>query len=141
MAMNATASPDTVPIALQRWFVVHFVADLLFALPLFFAPRQFLAMLGWQEVDPSATRLVAAALFAVGIQSFIGRHQSREAFEAMLNLKIIWSTCAIAGLGWSYLEGGPQMNAGLLLVFLGFSAVWWRYRLGLRVQPIRNPRH
>ncbi len=122
----------SVPKSLRFWFVVHFVADMLFAIPLFFAPRAFLGMLGWTEVDPVATRLVAAALFGIGIQSLVGRNETREAFKAMLNLKIIWSMTAVAGLAWSWLDGGPPMTAGLLGIFVVFSALWWTYRIRLR---------
>ncbi len=117
------------PSGLRIWFVIHFVADLLFALPLFFAPEWFLGLLGWEAVDPVATRLVAAALFGIGIQSLIGRDEGKESFRAMLNLKVIWSTTAVLGLVWSVLQGGPLMTWGLVAVFTGFSAVWWRYRV------------
>ena len=79
----------SLPKTLRWWFVVHFVADVLFAVPLFLAPRAFLGALGWTAVDPVATRLVAAALFGIGIQSLLGRDESPATFRAMLNLKII----------------------------------------------------
>lgn len=121
-----------VPRSLRTWFVVHFWADLLFALPLFFAPRQFLGLLGWPAVDPIATRLVAAALFGIGIQSLIGRDEDAETFKALLNLKVVWSATATLGILWSQLEGGPPLGWGFAAVFAGFNIVWVRYRLLLR---------
>jgi hypothetical protein len=56
-----------VPPSARTWFVIHFVADVLFAVPLFFFPETTLSLLGWTDVDPAATRLVAAALFGIGI--------------------------------------------------------------------------
>ena len=82
---------QSVPGALRTWFVVHFVADILFAVPLFVAPRGLLTLLGWTEVDPLSTRMVAAALFGIGIQSLLGRHEGVEAFRAMLNLTKVHS--------------------------------------------------
>ncbi len=122
------------PKALRTWFVVHFVADVAFAVPLFFAPRAFLGFLGWSSVDPLATRLVAAALFGIGIQSLLGRNEGVDAFRATLNLKIIWSAFATVGLLWSQLEGGPLIGWALVLVFGGFNAVWsyFRWRIGSR---------
>jgi hypothetical protein len=120
-----------IPLSLRRWFVVHFVADILFAVPLFVAPEATLRFLGWSMVDPVATRLVAAALFGIGIQSLIGRNEAPDAFRAMLNLKIIWSAAATVGLLWSQLEGGPPMAWPILVVFAGFHVVWVRYRLTL----------
>jgi hypothetical protein len=88
----------TVPISLKRWFVTHFVIDILFATPLFFFPVEFLNLLKWHTVDPLATRLVAAALFAIGIESFLGRNASIASFKNILNLKIIWSGSAVTGI-------------------------------------------
>jgi hypothetical protein len=120
-----------VPPSLRVWFVIHFVADMAFALPLFFAPRFFLETLGWTEVDPVTTRLVAAALFGIGIQSLLARNETADAFRAMLGLKIIWSITAVAGLVWSALAGAPVMTWVFAGVFAGFSGVWWTYRLRL----------
>ena len=120
-----------VPNSLRRWFVVHFFADLAFAIPLFLAPEFTLGLLGWECVDPVATRLVAAALFGIGIESLIGRNADRESFLTMLNLKVIWSATASLGILWSVLDGGPVMAWGLFAIFLGFHTVWLRYRIVL----------
>lgn len=120
-----------VPANLRRWFVIHFWADVLAALPLFLAPRRVLGWFGWAEVDPIATRLVAAALFGIGIESYLGRNADVEAFRGMLNLKVIWSATAVLGVLWSQLEGGPAAGWAVLVIFLMFHVVWLRYRLQL----------
>jgi len=125
------------PPAVRTWFVVHFVADVIFAVPLFVAPRAFLGLLGWPCVDPLTTRLVAAALFGIGIQSLVGRNEAAETFRAMLNLKIIWSATATIGLLWSQLEGGPPLGWGFVAVFATFNAVWSYFRWRLRSGPSR----
>ena len=97
-----TRSADTsVSVALRRWFILHFVVDVVIAVPIFFAPREVLGFFGWVRVDPLAARLAAAALFGIGIESFMGRNAGRESFKGMLQLKIIWSafaTIATAGV-------------------------------------------
>ena len=120
-----------ITIALRRWFVVHFVADLLAAIPLFVAPRAVLHFLGWTEVDPIATRLVAAALAGIGIESLLGRNASEGAFRAMLNLKVIWSAVAALGVLWSIADGAPLAAWGVLAIFAGFHVIWLYYRLTL----------
>ena len=120
------------PPALRTWFVVHFVADVVFAAPLLVAPRAFLGLLGWSCVDPIATRLVAAALFGIGIQSLLGRSEAVATFRAMLNLKIIWSAVATIGLVWSQLEGGPVLGWAFVAVFASFNVVWTYFRWRLR---------
>ncbi len=120
-----------VPSALRTWFVIHFAADWIFALPLFFVPTLFLGALGWTEVDPVATRLVAAALFGIGTESLLNRNGNVETFRSMLNLKIIWSATATIGLVWSALDGSPVMTWGFVAVFGGFNLLWsyWRWRI------------
>jgi hypothetical protein len=129
-----TNQPD-VPVALRRWFVVHFWADILFALPLFIAPVAVLQLIGWQQVDPITARLVAAALFGIGIESWIGRNASRASFVTMLNLKVIWSATATIGIAWSIAEGaqGRPVFAWIVLgIFAAFHALWLTWALRLR---------
>ena len=132
--VEARSRDDSVPSSLRTWFVIHFIADLAAALPLFIAPAAVLGMFGWTEVDPISTRLVAAALFGIGIESYLGRHANADTFRAMLNLKIIWSATAALGVLWSQLEGGPPAGWGVFAIFAGFHLVWLRYRLLLRTK-------
>jgi hypothetical protein len=131
MSVVSESERAAVPQALRNWFVVHFVADWLFAIPLFVAPNAFLRLLGWQQVDPISARIVAAALVGIGTQSLIGRNEHVIAFRAMLNLKVLWSATATLGILWSVLDGGPVMGWGFVAIFAGFNALWsyWRWRL------------
>lgn len=122
------------PKALRNWFLVHFIIDFVFAIPLMFAPILFLGSLGWQVVDPITARLVAAALFGIGLESLLSYKASAETYRSMLNLKIIWSTAAIAGLIISLLQedqGRMLVLSLLLLVFLFFNGLWgfWRIKI------------
>lgn len=104
------------------------------ALPLFFIPVMFFEMLGWQEVDPYASRVVAAALFGIGIESLLGRNADASAFMAMLNLKVIWSGVTVVGIAWTLAQspqGRPFGAWAILATFLLFHCVWlyWRQRL------------
>ncbi len=125
---------DTLTRQLRFWFTIHFVADVLVAVPLFLSPDRFLGMLGWNTVDPVAARLVAAALFGIGIESFLGRGSSTSTFREMLHLKIIWSSVAIAGLIISLVEG-VHGRTWALWVFLGIFVVfnvlwsWFLFRI------------
>ena len=122
----------TVPSSLRRWFVVHFVADVVFAAPLLLAPESFLRALGWMAVDPVAARMVGAALAGIGIESLLCRNNSVDVFRAMLRLKCIWSGAAIAGLSLSIAQGAPPVAWAVLAVFVAFAAVWNYYRVKLR---------
>ena len=137
----AAMTSTQVPPALRTWFVVHFVADWLFALPLFFAPRAFLGALGWASVDPVTARLVAAALIGIGTESLLGRHQGVESFRTMLNLKILWSGTATVGLLWSCLEGAAPLTWAFVAIFAAFNALWstWRWRLREEAGQVNSP--
>lgn len=122
-----------VPPMLRVAFVVHFVADLLFAIPLFVAPELMLRAAGFTHVDPIATRLVAAALFGIGIESLLGRGATVEVFRQMLNLKLIWSATATLGLVLSLLtmEAPPPLGWALVAIFFLFHLLWLGFRVKL----------
>ena len=122
---------------LRKWFVIHFVVDIFVAVPLLLVPEQALNFLGWEIVDPIASRMVAAAFFAIGLESYLGRNAGFEAYSNMLDLKIIWSTLVIVGLVLSIIQGSvsnPLVLWMIVFVFLIFDFVWiyWRIRLAKR---------
>lgn len=121
--------------SLSIWFYIHFIVDVLFAIPLMFFPEITLTLLGWQYADPVTARIVAAALFAIGIESFLGRSSDVKTFKAMLNLKIIWSGSAIFGFLLSLLQGSQGRTWSIylfLIIFCGFNIVWVYFRLKMR---------
>ena len=122
------------PASLSFWFFIHFLADVLIAIPLMVVPSWFLSLLGWQTVDPVAARLVAAALFGIGIESLLMRKASLDRFPPVLTLKIIWSVAAIVGFVWSLIEGvhgNPWSVWAFLGIFVAFNTlwVWWLFRI------------
>ncbi len=121
-----------VPSSLRAWFIIHFFADLIFAIPLFFAPVWFMGLFGFTTIDPLTARLVAAALFGIGGVSFLIRNKSREVYQAMLTLKIIWSVSAIIGIALSIAGGAPKSVFLFLTIFIVFSSVWIIFFLKLR---------
>ena len=134
MGNNETALDPLVPKSLRIWFIIHFVADMGGAIPLLISPG-LLAIFGWQNVDPIATRIVAAALFGIGIESWLGRNARAETFKNMLNLKIIWSGATLIGLIVTLLQDTrsfPWGAWGILMVFLVFHILWfyWRVYIG-----------
>jgi hypothetical protein len=123
-----------VPPALRRWFVFHFFADIVFAVPLIVAPRATLELFGWTAIDPVTARLVGAALVGIGTQSLLGRRESLDAYRAMLGLKCLWSGAAVFGLALSIAQGAPPFTWVVLAIFVGFTSVWNYYRIKLRAR-------
>jgi len=121
-----------IPQTLRRWFVAHFVVDVVLAVPLLVAPTAFLRALGWTTIDPVTARLVGAALLAIGTQSLLGRNEGADTFRTMLNLKLIWSCAAIIGLVVSIGEGAPGLAWAPLSAFIAFFGVWFHYRVRMK---------
>ncbi|MES1207356.1 MAG: hypothetical protein ABUS79_15570 [Pseudomonadota bacterium] len=121
-----------IPASLRAWFVVHSLVDIAVAVPLLLAPEALLPRFGWQSVDPVASRLVAAALLAIGVQSWRGRNDGAAAYRAMLALKVVWSAAAIVALTIAIGRGAPPLTFGFLAMFLGFCGVWTYYAIRLR---------
>lgn len=126
------STPGDPPASLRTWFVIHFVADIVFAIPLLLAPTWFLHLLGFSVVDPLTARLVGAALVGIGTESLLGRGASRASFMTMLRLKILWSVSANIGIALSIAEGAPRIAWLLQTIFLSFTSVWTYYFLRLR---------
>ncbi len=134
-------SKTDIPRSLKGWFIVHFIADTLFAVPLFIAPVFLLNLLNWQSIDPLMARMVAAALFGIGTESLLCIKLGKDAFIAMLNLKIIWSFAAITGfiIGLSQgLFGHIAVGISLLLIFTAFNILWIYWRLYFKKLEVVN---
>ena len=118
----------SVPYSLRVWFVIHFIVDVIFAIPLLFFPVFTLNLLGFPLVEPVTARLVGAALLGIGGASLITQCAGKESFRSLLTLKIIWSLGAITGLLLSIYE---RVAPGSTWLFLGlfalFSGVWIYY--------------
>lgn len=118
-----------IPNGLKTWFVIHFLADMLFAIPLIFFPEVILPWFGWGAIDPVMPRLVGAALLGIGGESLFSRNASRDAFNSLLRLKIIWASAATLALGLGISKGSPPAAWVFLAIFVGFLGVWvffWR---------------
>lgn len=116
-----------IPTSLKSWFVIHFVIDILFAIPLMISPVWLLALFDLSSVDGVTPRLVAAALIGIGGVSFIMRNKTAESYLTMLKLKLLWSASAVFGLVLSVLEEVSSKVWLLILIFTGFFFVWLYY--------------
>ena len=135
----STSSPSSsiVPSSLKKWFMVHFYADLLFAIPLFIAPEWSLGLFGWDPkmVDPLSSRLSASALMGIGIESLLCQKASLDVYRSMLMLKSIWSFSAVCGIGLALFHWGNQAPWGawmFLGIFAAFCVLWNTYRIRVR---------
>ncbi len=126
-----------VPKSLRFWFVVHFWADIAFAVPLLLVPVQMLTVFGWSVIDPLTARLVGAALVGIGVESLLGRNASLDSFRTMLRLKVLWSLSANFGIALTIWQGAPPAAWLFQGIFAFFSSLWiyWAVRLRPRSNP------
>ena len=118
--------------SLRIWFLVHFVLDIAFAIPLLFFTGQFLTALGFQTGDPLPARLVGAALVGIGGASLAMHKKGVEAYRAMLTLKLLWSGSAILALAVALPQNQSAAVWLLLTVFALFFFIWAYYFRRLR---------
>jgi len=112
---------------LKTWFVVHAAIDYIFGLPLLLIPIKFMTLLGWQTIDPLTTRLLGAALIAIGTISYITRNEDTNVYRNILKLKITWSVTAILGIILTIIQGAPKLIWAILIIFILFTAIWNYY--------------
>jgi hypothetical protein len=130
--MSTLTPANGVPRNLRRWFVIHFVVDILFAIPLLLIPEVIMPLGGRKIVDPVTSRLVGAALLGIGVESLLGRNASREVFKAMLNLKVVWASGAVLVITLGIIVGAPASAWLFLAIFVLFLIVWSYYWITLR---------
>ncbi len=117
----------TIPTGLQRWFVAHFIIDILFAVPLILFPAQLLQVLGFETTNLILARLIGAALMSIGGVSLAMHKKDISAYLPMLQLKLIWSSSAIVAIILSLNDTGTTTKWFLLAIFIVFFLVWGYY--------------
>ena len=113
------------PQSLRTWFFIHFIIDIIFAIPLLFFPEATLGLFGLKTLETVTPRLVGAALIGIGGASYFTK---KKDYSIMLTLKILWSLSAILGLLLALYHGAPNLIWIIVLLFAIFSGVWIYYK-------------
>tara|TARA_Y100000034_G_C6660411_1_gene289488 strand:- start:227 stop:598 length:372 start_codon:yes stop_codon:yes gene_type:complete len=117
-----------IPKSLRVWFIIHFVADYLFGIPLLLFPVWTLNLFGFTAVETVTARLFGAALLGIGGVSLLTHKKGKESYDTLLSLKLIWSLAAIIGLIISIIQGSPKATWLILLTFIIFNGIWLYYK-------------
>jgi hypothetical protein len=112
--------------SLRYTFLVHAVVALLFGLPLLIVPGRTLDVFGWAPIDPIMTRLVGAALLALGWGSYRGwRAAARSDVEILLQVEVVFTVLVSLGLLRHLLGGSwPWYVWTMFIIFVLFAIVW-----------------
>ncbi len=121
-----------VPKSLRIWFLLHFIADLFFAIPLILFPKIILNVLEINSTAIPLARLVGAALVGIGGASFFSYKKSKESYNILLTLKILWSITAILGLIVSIVQGSSKLLWIVVSAFSIFAIVWIYFKIKLK---------
>lgn len=123
---------NDIPHTLKIWFIIHFIIDILFAIPLLLFPFWVSHILNIPEADSLAIRLVGAALVAIGISSLLYKDAHIYTYNALLSLKILWSVSALLAIALSFKESVSLAKIIFFLVFLVFCLIWVYFKLRLK---------
>ena len=112
--------------ALKTVFVVHAIMSVIGGLLLLIIPGRFLNLLGWAPIDPILSRVLGAALLALGWSSFRGgRAAARTQVQILLELEAAFTVLACIGLLRHLLSASyPLMVWLLFAVYLIFAVAW-----------------
>lgn len=122
-----------VPSSLRIWFIIHFFADIIFAIPLILFSAWTLSFFGFNGDDTLIARFFGASLVAIGSTSLIVRNASLEVYDSMLTLKILFSGSAIVGIIISIIDGAPKSAWLFLIIFSIFFLIWSYYKRQLKL--------
>ena len=112
--------------SLRNTFLVHAVVAVLAGLPMLIVPGRWLDVFGWMPIDPIMTRLVGAALLALGWGSFRGwRAAVRGDVEILIQVEAVFTVLSTLAL-LRHLTGGswPWYVWAMFIVFLLFAIAW-----------------
>ncbi len=120
-------------ITLENAFLVHSMVDLAIGIPLWVFPMWSLKQIGVKnpkDSDILMTRLVAGALIAIGIASYVGRNARDDQLQVFILMKIVWSFMAILTLLMALFSKNSQYDKKVLFILLIFFFIFnvtWGY--------------
>jgi hypothetical protein len=114
------------PKALKITFLIHALVSVVGGLLLLIIPGRTLLFFGWAPIDPILSRVLGAALLALGWSSFRGWEATeRTQVQIVLELEVAFTALACVGLLRHLLFAHyPLMVWLLFAAFLVFAVAW-----------------
>ena len=111
---------------LKTLFGVHAVVALLFGAPLLIAPGRVLVWLGWAPIDPVLSRVLGAALLALGWSSFRGwQTAAQRDVRVLVEMEAVFTVLGCVGLLRHLLVGRwPVVPWVVFGVLAAFGVAW-----------------
>ena len=121
-----------IPASLRHWFIAHAALHVVCGLPLLVCPELLLPRVGWTVVDPAMSRLVGAALLAIGVQAWRSRNAGLDVYRALLGLNVVWSAMVIVGMAVAIGHGAPSAAFVVMSASLALCGVWSHHAIRFR---------
>jgi hypothetical protein len=116
--------------SLRITLFLHALVAFVFGLGLLAAPGQFLDIFGWQPVDPLISRILGAAMLALGWGSIRGyRAASWEEVEILVEVETAFTVLAAVGLLRHLLVGSWPWYVWMVFAIFTVFALAWVYHL------------
>jgi hypothetical protein len=112
--------------SLRILFLVHAVVALILGLPLLLVPGRWLTLLGWAPIDPIISRLLGAALLALGWSSYRGwRATDRGQVAIVIEMEVVYTVLgSLAILRHLAVGSWPAMVWILFIAMVLFAIAW-----------------
>lgn len=112
--------------ALKTVFAAHAIVAVIFGLPLLIAPGRLLTWVGWAPIDPILSRVLGAALLALGWSSFRARQAaSYREVRLLIELEAAFTGLACVGLLRHLLVARWPLFPWLVFaLYLVFALAW-----------------
>jgi hypothetical protein len=136
MVVIMTETPHHMPgsPALRIWLILSFIVDMIFGIPLLLVPHDIAAVFQFEDQGLFVLRLIGAALIGIGMGSVlvVGERGQRGGFEAIVNLKLVWTIFSVIGIGLSISDGAPKSAWLFFAIFCVFAIGWIYHAVQLR---------
>ena len=109
-------------------FLVHAIVAAIMGIPLLLMPGRWLPLFGWTEevIDPLVSRVLGAAIIALGWSSFRGwRANDWDQVNFVVEAEVVFTVLAAVGMGRHLL--GHSYPAGVWFIFglfIVFALAW-----------------
>ena len=116
--------------SLRITFILHAIVALVFGLGLLAAPGRVLDLFGWVPIDPLMSRMLGAALLALGWGSIRGyRAATWGEVEILVEVESAFTVLAAVGLLRHLLSGSWPWYVWMTFAIYAIFAIAWIYHL------------
>jgi hypothetical protein len=120
--------------ALKSTFMVHGIVAIVIGAPMLLAPGRFLGLFGWSPIDAILSRLLGAALLALGWSSLRGAGADDRTQRVLVEAELAFTVLGCVGLLRHLTSGWYPWPVWLTFVILAAFAIAWAVLLAAQIR-------